>query len=245
MKHCKNCGRKVHDLYCPHCGQATKIERITGPYLWHECFHFLTHIEQGFWFTSWRMVRAPGETVRAFIAGRRKATQSPISFFVIWTTIFILLLYGIDRVFGENVVIDYGDYFGPSTTRLAIGHLNVVLTIVIPFQAAYLFLLIGRGTYNYFECLVAVVYAIGTVILFQFVFAVLAVIVHGATGQAVDLRTSDVFKIAYLSWFTVDLFRALPGRWKVMRGLVFLILAFGTFTAWRLYGLPWVLARLD
>lgn len=226
-------------LYCSHCGQKAKLERISFSYVWHEIFHFFTHIEKGFLFTSIRMLIRPGRTVTDFIYGRRKKYQTPVSYFLIWITIYILFLFWIEKAFGENVVINYKEYFGPSaTTKFAISHLSIVLTILIPFQALYLFLLVTRKKYNYFETMVATVYSLGTIIMLQFVFAVAALIVHIIGSISVDLMISDSLKIGYLLWFVSDLIKFFPVNYKFIRTVLFFILAFGTFSLWRLYGLP-------
>ena len=242
MSHCKNCGKELHDLYCSHCGQKARTERITINYLWNEIFHFFTHIEKGFLYTSLQMLVRPGKSVRNFINGKRRKYQSPISYFVIWTTIFILLLFCIENLFGENVVINYKEYFGPgATTKFAISHLSLVLTIIIPFQALYLYLLVTKKVYNYFETMVATIYSLGTIILLQFVFAIVALLIHTIRTVPIDLGISDFFKVLYLTWFTFDLIKLFSLKMKLIRALVFIILAFGTFTLWRLYGLPVVL----
>jgi hypothetical protein len=239
MKHCKNCGKPIHDLFCSHCGQKSKIERITFSYISHDIFHFFTHIESGFVFTSFRMIYEPGKTVKSFIDGKRKKYQPPISYFLVWTTIYILFLFWLEKVFGENSAIDYKEYFGPTaTTKIAISHLSFVLTIVIPFQAFYLYLLVTRSVYNYFETMVATIYSLGTVILFQLIFAVIALIIHLVNGITVDIRISDSFKILYLAWFISDFIKLFPAKFKFIKALLFLLLAFGTFTLWRLYGVP-------
>jgi hypothetical protein len=239
MKYCKNCEKQVHNLYCSYCGQPVKVERITFSYIWHDVFHFFTHMERGFLFTSVHMLVSPGKTVNDFITGKRKRYQSPISYFLIWTTIYILFLYWIEKGFGENRVINFSEYFGPlNTTKLAVSHLSLVLAIVIPFQAFYLFILVTKKTYNYFETLTATIYALGTIILLQFVFAVTALLIHIISNSAIDLRISDVLKVLYLIWFIYNLVQFFPVKLKLLRVLAFAILAFGTFTLWRLYGFP-------
>lgn len=239
VKHCRNCGHAVNDRYCAHCGQKANIERITFSYLSHEVFHFFTHIEKGFLFTSLRMVTAPGVSVKNFVAGQRRNYQPPVSYFLVWTTVYILTLLGIEKLFGANAAIDYKNYFGPqATTRYAITHLNAVLAVVVPFHALYLFLLFTRGTYNFFETAVGSIYCMGTIILMQFVFAVIALVTHALSGATLDLRISDAFKIGYLTWFVVDYSKMFSVRYRWLRCVVFLVLAFGTFTAWRLYGIP-------
>jgi hypothetical protein len=244
MKHCKNCGSSLHGLYCSHCGQKASTGRITFSYLLHEVFHFFSHIEKGFVFTSLHLIYEPAKTVKNFVDGKRKNHQPPISYFIIWTTIYILFLYWLEKLFGENNVINYKEYFGPgTTTKFAISHLSLVLTIVIPFQALYLYILVTRNTFNFFESMVAAIYSLGTIILFQFLFAVIALLVHLISSKSVDLRISDLFKILYLSWFIFDLTRQFSIKSKVLKAILFLILAFGTFTLWRLYGFP-AIARL-
>ncbi len=239
MNYCKNCGQPVQDLYCSHCGQKIVVERITFSFLWSEIFHFFTHIEHGFLYTSFRMLVAPGKTVTSFIDGKRKKYQSPVSYYLIWVTIFILFLYWMEVTFGENTVINYADYWGPSgATKLAISHLSFILTIIIPFQALYLYLLVTRHQYNYFESLVAAIYLVGSVIMLQFAFALGALVIHALSGLSINLKYSDLMKLGYFIWFIIDFIKLFSIRNKWIRGLTFVLLAGATFTLWRLYGVP-------
>jgi len=239
MEYCKNCGLPVKDLYCDHCGQKANPDKINFSFLCREVFYFFTHLKRGFLFTSYQMVIRPGETAKNFIDGRRKNYQSPISYFLIWTTLFILFLYGMERVFGGNTVIRYRNYFGPAgATRLAISNLSIVLMVIVPFQALYLFLLVTHRSYNYFETMVATIYSLGTIIQFQFVFAFFSMIYYLSMHKSVDLQISDSLKILYLSWFITDTVRFYAVKHRGIRAIIFCILAFGTFTVWRLYGLP-------
>ena len=248
MSFCKNCGEKVIGNYCSHCGQKTREERISFHYIWHEVLHFFTHFEKGFLFTSWNMLVKPGKVVTDFVKGKRKTYQQPVSFFLIWITMYLLLLYIVEKVFGENVVIDYKEYFGPAaTTKFAVSHLSIVLLVVLPFQALYFYWLVAWKKYNYFESFVVAMYYLGTVILLQSLFVILAIIIHLLAGISVALIYSDPVKILYLAWAvsnTIKLFRV---KNKIIRVVLFAILAFGTFTIWRLYGVPamieWVVGK--
>jgi len=239
MKYCLNCDYPVTDLYCAHCGQKSDPGRINFTFLCREVFHFFTHLEKGFLYTSFQMIIHPGQTAKNFIDGKRKKYQSPISYFLIWTTIYIVFLLLIEKIFGGNRVIDYKNYFGPAAaTRLAISNLSIVLTVVIPFQALYLFLLVTRKSYNYFETMVASIYSLGTIIQFQFVFAFVALLYHGLNPRPVNLQISDALKILYLIWFILDTVRLYSLKHKFIRVVGFTAMAFGTFTLWRLYGFP-------
>jgi len=240
MEYCKNCGSELHDNYCAHCGRKAKqIERITLIYLIREVITSLTHVERGFLYTSWQMLIAPGKTAKEYIDGERDIHQSPISYFIIWTTIYILFLYWIEKAFGTNAAINYMQYYGPdTTTRFAISHLSILLVVLMPFDTLYLWLLVTRKHYYYFETMIAIIYSFGTVILLQFVFAVGAVIIYLISHVSADLRVSDVLKIAYIVWFTFDFVKVCPLRYKFIKAVAFIILAFGSLTLWRIYLLP-------
>src|SRR5664279_5814613 len=95
----------------------------------------------------------------------------------------------IEKIFGYNAVINYGDYFGPAAdTRMAISNL----------------LLVTRKSYNYFETLVATIYSLGTIIPFQFLFALFALIYHIAYSGTVDLQVSDSVSYTHLRAHETD-----------------------------------------
>jgi hypothetical protein len=239
MNKCKNCGSEVKELYCGHCGQLAVLERITFYYIWHGIVHFFTHAERGFLFTSWQMLVAPGKMVTNFIAGKRKKYQPPVSYYLIWIGIYILALYMIEKFFGQEKVISFGSYFGPNEqTKYAISHLNIVLTALLPIQALYVYLVLVKKLYNYFETLVTIIYCIGTVLMLQFVFAVVAIPFYMVSGDAIKIQISDILKILYIGWFMFDFAQRLPIKHKFIRAMVVMILAFGTFTAWRLLVFP-------
>ena len=239
MEKCLNCGNLIEHEYCGYCGQQLETERITFSYLWHDAFHFFTHIEKGFVYTTLRMIVDPGSVVIGYVEGKRKKYQTPISYFLIWTSIFILTLYLFVKTFGEQSVIDYKDYFGPGMdTPFAISNLSMMLAFIVPVQALHLFLTLMRPKYNYFESLVMAVYAVGTIIFLQFVFALLSLLIFSFTQHPADLRFSDLFKVTYLVWFTWSVLHQIDYRHKLIRGILFVLLAVGTFTVWRLFGVP-------
>jgi hypothetical protein len=239
MKHCKNCDHLLQGKYCSFCGQQADVPRITFHSLINEVFHFFTHMQKGFLFTTVQLLQKPAETVKDFIAGKRKKYQSPVSYFLIWISIYILFLYGLEKLFGENIVINYKDYFGAgNSTQYAIRHLGLVLLMVVPFQALFLYLFVTAPLYNYWVSVACTFYSLGTIIVLQFCFAVLALLVHLFTGISVPLNVSDVFKVLYISWFIFHLVKRFPVNHRLLRISLFIVFAFGTFTFWRLIGYP-------
>ena len=236
---CKNCGRINSGTYCSNCDQKLVVERITIQYIGHALVHFFTHAEHGFLYTSWGMLKAPGRIAINFINGKRKSYQTPISYFLIWNAIYLLLLYSVEKSFGDNKVIDFAGYFGESEkTRFALSHLNIILTAMLPLQALFIYLFIMRRRYNYMEALVVIFYAIGTVIMLQVVYAVLAIPVYMLSGLSINIRYSDILKILFISWFVFDLVKLFPLKYKVIRAILVVVLIFGTFTVWRSFVYP-------
>jgi hypothetical protein len=239
MKTCKNCGALTSGLYCSNCGQRPVPERITFHYIWHEIVHFFTHAEKGFFFTSLQLVKAPGLVIKNFIEGKRKNYQKPVSYYLIWIGLYSLILYLLEKTFGENKVVSFADYFGPGeTTKFAISHLNIVLTLLLPVQAVYVYFLLMQNQYNYVEALVVMLYAIGTVILLQTVFVMICLIWYLITGNSISVRWSDLLKILYIGWMLIDVANVLGGRGKYLRAVIAMVLLMGTFTLWRLYVSP-------
>ena len=236
---CKNCGANVNGTYCNNCGQKLVVERITFHYIWHGLVHFFTHTEHGFFYTTRQMILKPGRSVKDFLEGRRKDHQTPVSYFLIWNAIYLLLLYILDSSFGQNRVVNFAEYFGPEEkTKFAISHLNIVLIFLLPFQALYVWLIMMFRDHNYFESFVVVLYAVGTLLLWQCVFVLLAIPMLLITGNSVNIQWSDIFKALYVGWFMFDFVKLLPVKYKTIRVIVLLMLIFVTFTTWRLFVFP-------
>lgn len=239
MTTCKNCGLSVSSKYCGNCGQEAVPKRITLSYIWHEIVHFFTHAEKGFFYTTWNVLKVPGNTIINFIEGRRKNYQKPFSYYLIWIGIYSLVLYLFEKAFGENKVVSFADYFGPGeTTKFAISHLNIVLTVLLPVQAIYVYIFLMSPKYNYAEALVMILYGIGTLIFLQTVFVMMALIYYLFTGNPVSILWSDILKAVYMGWVLIDLAKRLFIKAKYVRVLTTMLLLMGTFTAWRLYVSP-------
>jgi len=239
MKTCKNCGALTNGLYCSNCGQKPVPERITLHYIWHEMVHFFTHAEKGFFFTSLQLVKAPGQVIKNFIEGKRKNYQKPVSYYLIWIGVYSLILYLFEKSFGENKVVSFAEYFGPGeTTKVAISHLNIILTLLVPIQAIYVYFFLMNRRYNYVEALVVILYGIGTVIFLHVVFVLMILIQYLFTGKSISILWSDILKVLYIAWLMIDLAKALAIKWKYARAITAMLLLMGTFTAWRLYVSP-------
>jgi len=89
---CANCGTRLTDSYCSHCGQKKvdkedfKVSHFLG-----ETFHAFTHFDSKFFATIRNLFRKPGFLTLEYISGHRKKYMNPIQLFFVTNIIFFLL----------------------------------------------------------------------------------------------------------------------------------------------------------
>lgn len=238
---CKNCNTQFIGNFCPECGQSARIDRIYSSYLIRELFHFFTHVEKQFLQTSWLMLTSPGPLFLSFVNGKRKSYQSPVSYFLIWATSTIVCLYGLEIFFGKDQVIQYNNYYGEGqSTDFAVRHLSFVLAFLMPVFSIYFWLLCARPFYNYFESLTCVLYVLGTILMLQTGFILIALCYYCISSSSLLLIYSDPQKVLYLIWFSYSFLRTSPHKNKWIRGILFVALAFISFSLWRIKFYPWL-----
>ena len=154
MTTCLNCGEEIQQQFCPYCGQNKDVEKFNWHSIVHELTHFFTHIEKGFLNTSLQLLIRPRRVIREYLEGKRKKYHKPVSFFLIWaaihlvtyTTVIALMHYENLRTFKEEqrYLVHYSQLFG---------------LLLIPIQAFFIWLIVSRRKMNYFENLIANIYA--------------------------------------------------------------------------------------
>src|SRR3954467_2517750 len=78
---CLNCGTRLNDAYCAHCGQAAHIHRSLHS-LGHDILHGVFHFEGRFWSTLPQLYFPPGRLTRRYIDGERAKFVSPMALFL-------------------------------------------------------------------------------------------------------------------------------------------------------------------
>src|SRR5215203_364412 len=71
--------------------KKAEVKRLTASVLIAEMLHFFTHFEKGFLRTSLDYIIRPGITSLNFLHGKRKKYQPPVTYFFIWTGLYILI----------------------------------------------------------------------------------------------------------------------------------------------------------
>lgn len=215
MTTCLNCGHTFEGKYCPECGQKSSVERLTIAVLLEDIVHFFTHLEKGFLFTTWNLLVRPGSTSLNYVSGKRKAYQKPVSYFLIWTGLYILIHNAIisyhhfqlvSGIVAELNIRDHGNL-------LFRRHFTLFIIPVILLSAVLLYYVMARPRYNFIEILTLCLYGAGT----YFMMSLVSDIILGVFFTVNILALNVFFWQAILStiynfWFSFDFFSRLGLR---------------------------------
>jgi len=162
---CKMCGEPRKGDYCYKCGQSFAIQRLTLKGIFHEAFHYFTHLDNAFPYTIKQLILSPGNMQREYVNGIRKKYQKPFSMFFICASFAALSLYLIN--------LSLVKYFGTGDSEEALFfHKYWVLLQVcmFPVFATITYLFFNNKQYNYAEIMILQLYT------FSFIFLILTVI---------------------------------------------------------------------
>ncbi|MGZ2371694.1 DUF3667 domain-containing protein [Ancylomarina sp. YFZ004] len=95
---CKNCETIVGGKFCSHCGQDSKVSKITLPNFLNEVSESVFLINKGFFYTLINLFKRPGRSIEDFLNGKRKYHFKPIAYVLVFSTVYFL----ISRLSGEN-----------------------------------------------------------------------------------------------------------------------------------------------
>jgi hypothetical protein len=232
LQACLNCSTHFKGNFCPHCGQSATVKRITAAVLLEDIMHFFTHLEKGFLHTTWNLLVKPGFVSLNYLAGKRKKYQKPVSYFLIWTGLYIL---------AHNIIINYFQYRLPDEDASLPGlsqQANMMLrthftTFIIPLlfiSALLLYYIMARPTYYFFEVLAVCLFGAGT----YFMMLLLSDIVLGSIFST-NILTVNIFSwqtllsSLYNFWFTYNFFkrRAIRFFWLRLISVTLLITLIG------------------
>jgi len=212
---CLNCHHSFKGKFCPNCGQKARVGRLTASALLKDVIHFFTHLESGFVFTTWSFLIRPGTSSLNYIAGKRKEYQTPVSYFLIWTGLYILV---------HNAIINY--YHFKVTTEIVSSldiweksnilfrnHFSLFVIPVIIISGIILYYIMARPQYNFTEILVCCLFGAGT----YFMMCLISDLVFGIIFK-INILTANIFlwqtilSSLYNFWFTFDFFKRLRLR---------------------------------
>ena len=129
---CKNCdARLIAGLaFCPYCGQATAVRRLTLHQIADEFMDALVHVDRSVFALVRALVMKPGEVARDYVAGRRKRHFGPFAFLVIVVGLAsAVIAFSGFAAFSSDTPNPVAEFLQR--------HVNVVILLQVPLLAAF------------------------------------------------------------------------------------------------------------
>lgn len=229
---CLNCGTPLTGRYCADCGQAGATHRFTVGHLLHEIPHSIWHVDKGILFTLREMLRRPGTTLRAYLAGQRRSYFAPLS--------YLLLTAGISTFLLSVLHIMPFDQHDPRVTPQIRQLQDEMLAPILKYMAWYqvlgmpllalpTWLALRRAGINYAESVIVNAFAIGTSTVINLVFIPAMYALSGTPGVVWLSWVMMPVMLGYQTWVYAQLLRGtgLSNAWRYLRGLLVSTINFG------------------
>ena len=88
---CKNCNQQFEGNFCPTCGQQAREHRINAAYFLHDIPHSVLHVDKGFPYTFWQLIKRPAKALEEYLAGKRVNFNRPFGYVLIMSAIGALV----------------------------------------------------------------------------------------------------------------------------------------------------------
>lgn len=160
---CKNCENALRTDYsfCPDCGAKVIRNRITAKNLWHDVIERYFNIDNTFLRTVWHLFSKPEVVIGGYISGIRKKYLNPISYLGIALTLSGLLIFIMQKFFGDAIVFsNQADNapFAKKWAEFAFDFNAFMFLLYFPVLAIPAYLLLNKIKYNLAEYLLVFVY---------------------------------------------------------------------------------------
>lgn len=189
---CKNCGSPLNENFCQRCGQKSDIHRITFKHLAHEFFHAITHADKGFLFLIKELISRPGFVAREYLDGKRKKYFNPLTFFVICSAIWALVVskaHYFESIYSSRSrasgssgsgMPEWLAYYFSQSMKLVITQGKLVNLIILgPMLALLTWVFFFKKKINYAENLVLHAFLVGFMQLGLVIFFIPAFLLFG------------------------------------------------------------------
>lgn len=214
---CKNCGTPLTGNFCQNCGQKADVHKITIKYLLHEFFHALTHADKGFLFLMKEMAVRPGHVALEYLEGKRKKYFNPLSFLVIASAIWALVVLksgyfeamGSSQTRGAYQIPEQIAWYFSESMRIIIQHGKIITLIITAPLLGFLSWIFFRKHKNTFaENLVLNAFLVGQIHLAMVIIFIPAFLLFGDAKM-----NNNIYQVAFLIYLMVayqQFFRSHP-----------------------------------
>ena len=224
---CLNCNALVNEKYCSRCGQKVEVTRLTWHSIGEEIFHFFTHVEKGFLKTTTELIAHPGELCKSYLDGKRKTYHKPVSFLLIWITIYLFTWYLADHFkHFENRYSSTLVTWDNATLNLVQKYRSLIDIFTLPATALINWLILARPKLNYVEVL--------SVSFYLFSFQFIVHVTHVSISSLLDINyknnTSQYITLILLAVWALyagyDLYKRYNVQFLVPRLILWIIVTF-------------------
>ncbi|MDR6923880.1 MULTISPECIES: DUF3667 domain-containing protein [Chryseobacterium] len=162
-KSCLNCGHKIYDEFCPHCGQKSDTGRITTRTLIKsDILGSIWHIETRFFNTVKDILFRPGKTAMDYISGKRVRYYNFLSLLLILFSFNVLGLHFYEKLAPPETLAE-----DSQVKSFFSNYSKTILFVIIPMLAFNAFFLFKRIKLNIAEhFIIGTVSLLGILILF-------------------------------------------------------------------------------
>jgi len=178
MESCPNCNKKFTGNYCSNCGQKLQKGRFTIKMILADFVNAVFLFDSTLYTTFKELIIKPGNMINNFLAGRRVKYLPPFQFFLLFMTIYLIIL----GVLGDNYFHFINEGLNSNTAvinkmefiqDLIRKNLNVLYFLLTPVIAFYIHLLYRKTNKNFAEKLLFAIYMMGMVFFFSSVIILL------------------------------------------------------------------------
>jgi hypothetical protein len=182
---CLNCGSNLNSYkFCPVCGQNAATHRLSFHDLWHDLLHYFTHADKSFFRLVGALAVRPGVVAREYVDGRRVKYFKPVNFFLVVGTILVLMLSWF-HLSNEEMIANMQQKVAAirdaNEQKIVLGRVermqqvihyatkysNVMNMLITPLFAFIFWLFYKKARFSYIEHLVASMFFISFIMLFN------------------------------------------------------------------------------
>ena len=199
---CKNCNSLFEGKFCPQCGQAASTQRINALYFLHDIPHSVLHVDKGFPYTFYQLVKRPARALDEYLAGRRVSYDRPFSYVLIMSAITVLII-GRIRSFMQQLQQHTGEE--PLAHTSFLSHYQAVfISLMIPLTGAITWLVFRKNKYNFWEHILINTYLaaqLNVLLVLISIFSLLKYLITGSASYSITVFMTG-FMIYYALTFS-------------------------------------------
>ena len=203
---CRECKQDGTGNYCSRCGASLHVKKISMANLFHEIFHFFTHLDKGILYTIKKLFSSPGHMQQEYVEGYRSKHQKPFSFFFITATLTGLSLYWINMVIKkiyDDANMAQGAFFHE--------YMIFLLLFSLPYVTLLTWIAFYRSKYNFAEIGILILYTMPMIFLIVIFANCTRIIFNDFETRIIEFPLILIYSVIT----NINFFRTEP-RWQVI-----------------------------